>query len=91
MGADQTRALAALQVSATLLGEPDLGLLTPPEMARKTGQVCSSVPDLPIIADADTGEWEEAVGSRAATQRGGASQEPGAAPAGQASSLPLER
>jgi hypothetical protein len=43
------------QVSATLLGEPDLGLLTPPEMARKTGQICYSVPTLPVLADADTG------------------------------------
>jgi len=42
-------------VSATLLGEPDVGLLTPPEMARKAGQICSAVPQLPIIADADTG------------------------------------
>ena len=38
-----------------MLGEPDLGLLTPPEMARKAGLVCSSVPGLPLLADADTG------------------------------------
>lgn len=42
-------------VSATLLGEPDLGLLTSPEMARKAGQICTAVPGLPIVADADTG------------------------------------
>lgn len=43
-------------VSATLLGEPDLGLLTPPEMARKAGQIVASVPPtLPVLVDADTG------------------------------------
>jgi len=42
-------------VSATLLGEPDLGLLTSPEMARKTGQICSAASDIAVIADADTG------------------------------------
>ena len=47
--------LVPVQVSATLLGEPDVGLLTPPEMSRKAGQVCMSVPT-PVIVDADTGE-----------------------------------
>lgn len=42
-------------VSATLLGEPDLGLLTPPEMARKVGQICTAAPTLTVFADADTG------------------------------------
>ena len=44
-----------MQVSATLLGEPDVGLLTPPEMARKTSQICMSIPQIPVIVDADTG------------------------------------
>lgn len=44
-----------LQVSASLLGEPDLGLLTPPEMARKAGQISGSIPNIPVIVDADTG------------------------------------
>ena len=43
------------QVSATLIGEPDVGLLTPPEMARKAGQVMQSNPGLPVLVDADTG------------------------------------
>lgn len=42
-------------MSATLLGEPDVGLLTPPEMARKCNQIAASNPGLSIIADADTG------------------------------------
>eukprot|EP00891_Asterochloris_glomerata_P007430 jgi/Astpho2/7430/Aster-02013 len=46
--------LSGYAVSATLLGEPDVGLLTPPEMSRKAGQVCMSVPT-PVIVDADTG------------------------------------
>jgi 2-methylisocitrate lyase-like PEP mutase family enzyme len=45
------------QVSATLLGEPDLGLLTPPEMARKAGQIVYSIPGIPVLVDADTGEF----------------------------------
>ena len=45
-----------LQVSASLLGEPDVGLLTPPEMARKTSQICMSIPRVPVIVDADTGK-----------------------------------
>jgi 2-methylisocitrate lyase-like PEP mutase family enzyme len=44
-------------VSATLLGEPDLGLLTPPEMARKAGQIVYSIPGVPVLVDADTGAW----------------------------------
>jgi 2-methylisocitrate lyase-like PEP mutase family enzyme len=44
-----------LQVSATQLGEPDIGLLTPPEMARRTSQICGAAPGLPVIADADSG------------------------------------
>lgn len=51
-----------LQVSATLLGEPDVGLLTPPEMARKTSQICMSIPQIPVIVDADTGEALDNVG-----------------------------
>ena len=38
-----------------MLGDPDIGLLTPPEMALTAGQIHSSVPDLPILVDADTG------------------------------------
>ena len=45
-----------MQVSATLLGEPDVGLLTPPEMSRKTSQICMSIPQIPVIVDADTGK-----------------------------------
>ncbi|CAA7013469.1 unnamed protein product [Microthlaspi erraticum] len=42
-------------LSASLLGKPDFGLLTPPEMAATARSVCASAPNIPIIADADTG------------------------------------
>jgi 2-methylisocitrate lyase-like PEP mutase family enzyme len=51
----QTAFVSGAAVSATLLGEPDVGLLTPPEMARKCNQIASSNPSMSIIADADTG------------------------------------
>ena len=41
-------------VSATLIGEPDLGLLTQTEVIDRARQICHSV-DIPIIVDADTG------------------------------------
>ena len=51
----QVAFVSGCAVSATLLGEPDVGLLTPPEMARKCNQIAASNPGLSIIADADTG------------------------------------
>lgn len=47
--------ISGYAVSATLLGEPDLGLLTSPEVARKAGQICNSAPGLPVLADCDSG------------------------------------
>jgi 2-methylisocitrate lyase-like PEP mutase family enzyme len=49
-------------VSATLLGEPDLGLLTPPEMSRKAGQIVYSLSGVPVLVDADSGAWLGGVG-----------------------------
>jgi 2-methylisocitrate lyase-like PEP mutase family enzyme len=40
--------------SATMLGEPDLGLITMTEMVQNAGHIASAV-DVPVIADADTG------------------------------------
>lgn len=51
----QAAFVSGYAVSATLLGEPDLGLLTPPEMARKVGQITAAAPSLTVFADADTG------------------------------------
>jgi methylisocitrate lyase len=41
-------------VSATFIGEPDLGLLTQTEIVDRARRICRSV-EIPIIVDADTG------------------------------------
>ena len=41
-------------VSATFIGQPDLGLLTQTEIVERARQICGSV-DIPILVDADTG------------------------------------
>lgn len=41
-------------VSATAIGEPDLGLLTQTEIVERARAICASV-SIPIIVDADTG------------------------------------
>jgi len=41
-------------LSATLLGEPDFGLLTQTEVVNAAQRICSVV-DVPVIVDADTG------------------------------------
>ncbi|XP_009784669.1 carboxyvinyl-carboxyphosphonate phosphorylmutase, chloroplastic [Nicotiana tabacum] len=47
--------ISGYATSAALLGKPDFGLLTPPEMAETARSVCAAAPLIPIIADADTG------------------------------------
>ncbi|URD75799.1 carboxyvinyl-carboxyphosphonate phosphorylmutase [Musa troglodytarum] len=42
-------------VSASRLGMPDIGLLTPPEMADAARAICAAAPDVAFIVDADTG------------------------------------
>ncbi len=46
--------ISGYSVSATALGEPDLGLLTQTEIVARARAVCRSV-GIPIIVDADTG------------------------------------
>lgn len=46
--------ISGYSVSATAIGEPDLGLLTQSEIVDRARRVCQSV-DIPIIVDADTG------------------------------------
>tara|TARA_B100000029_G_scaffold405643_1_gene406068 strand:- start:2098 stop:2964 length:867 start_codon:yes stop_codon:yes gene_type:complete len=41
-------------VSATLIGEPDFGLLTQSEVIERARQICRSI-NIPVIVDADTG------------------------------------
>ncbi|XP_074562337.1 carboxyvinyl-carboxyphosphonate phosphorylmutase, chloroplastic-like [Curcuma longa] len=42
-------------VSASRLGMPDIGLLTPPEMAEAARAICAAAPNVAFIVDADTG------------------------------------
>lgn len=46
--------ITGYSLSATLLGEPDFGLLTQTEMITAAQRICSVV-DTPVIVDADTG------------------------------------
>ena len=46
--------ISGYSVAASLLGEPDMGLLTQTEMIGRARQICRCV-KIPIIADADTG------------------------------------
>src|SRR5918996_1124117 len=46
--------ITGYSVSATLLGEPDFGLLTQTEVVHTAQRICSVV-DTPVIVDADTG------------------------------------
>jgi len=46
--------ISGYSVSATAIGEPDLGLLTQTEMIDRARRIAMSV-DIPIICDADTG------------------------------------
>lgn len=47
--------ISGYAVSASMLGQPDVGLLTPPEMAERARYITAAAPNIPIIADADTG------------------------------------
>ena len=46
--------ISGYAVSATFIGEPDLGLLTQTEIVDRARRICRSV-GIPIIVDADTG------------------------------------
>jgi 2-methylisocitrate lyase-like PEP mutase family enzyme len=46
--------ISGYSVAATLIGEPDMGLLTQTEIVERARHVCGSV-KIPIIVDADTG------------------------------------
>lgn len=50
-----TAFVSGFAVSGTLLGRPDVGYLTQPEMADVARRVCAAAPTLSCIVDADTG------------------------------------
>lgn len=47
--------ISGYALSASLLGKPDFGFLTPPEVAMNARFICATASQIPIIADADTG------------------------------------
>ncbi|KAJ0087248.1 hypothetical protein Patl1_08178 [Pistacia atlantica] len=47
--------ISGYALSGTLLGKPDFGLITSPEIAAATRIVCAGAPMIPIIVDAETG------------------------------------
>jgi 2,3-dimethylmalate lyase len=51
--------LSGYCVSGTLLGAPDIGLLTQSEMAEAARRVCAAVPGTAVVVDADTGYGNE--------------------------------
>jgi 2-methylisocitrate lyase-like PEP mutase family enzyme len=46
--------VSGYSVAATMIGQPDMGLLTQTEIVQRASQICGSV-NIPIIVDADTG------------------------------------
>ncbi|HWH15364.1 MAG TPA: isocitrate lyase/PEP mutase family protein [Miltoncostaeaceae bacterium] len=47
--------VSGFAVAAARLGLPDIGYLTPTEMAQTAREVCAAVPGVPVLVDADTG------------------------------------
>ena len=47
--------LSGYCVSGTMLGQPDVGLVTQTEMAEVARRVCTANPDVMVVVDADTG------------------------------------
>ena len=47
--------LSGYATAATLLGMPDFGYLTQPEMAEVARRVCTAAPDVAVVVDGDTG------------------------------------
>jgi 2-methylisocitrate lyase-like PEP mutase family enzyme len=56
--------VSGFAVAATLLGEPDIGLLTQSEVADVARRICTAAPDLTVIVDADTGYGNERSAAR---------------------------
>lgn len=56
--------VSGFAVAATMLGEPDLGLLTQTEVADVARRVCAAVPDVAVIVDADTGYGNDRAAAR---------------------------
>lgn len=51
--------LSGFALAGTLLGEPDIGILGRDEMADAARRVCSQVPEVSVVVDADTGYGDD--------------------------------
>jgi 2-methylisocitrate lyase-like PEP mutase family enzyme len=51
--------VSGFAVAGTMLGEPDVGLLTQTEVADVARRVCAAVPQIAVVVDADTGYGDE--------------------------------
>jgi 2-methylisocitrate lyase-like PEP mutase family enzyme len=51
--------LSGFALSGTLLGEPDIGIIGQSEMADAARRVCSAVPGIQVVVDADTGYGDD--------------------------------
>jgi 2-methylisocitrate lyase-like PEP mutase family enzyme len=58
--------VSGFAVAGTMLGEPDIGLLTQTEVADTATRICAATPELPLIVDADTGYGDERAAARTA-------------------------
>jgi 2-methylisocitrate lyase-like PEP mutase family enzyme len=47
--------MSGFSVAASLLGEPDIGLVTASEMTTRASQIVAAAGDVPVIADGDNG------------------------------------
>lgn len=63
----KTICVSGYGVSATLLGKPDVGLLTLTEVVQITGYICDAV-NIPVLADGDTGHGNAINAMRTAEQ-----------------------
>ena len=52
--------VSGFAVSGSLLGQPDIGLITAPEMIGHVSQISAAVSHVPVIADGDNGYGDEA-------------------------------
>ena len=51
--------VSGFAVAGTLLGEPDIGILNQAHMADAAQRVCTAVPEMCVIVDADTGYGDD--------------------------------
>lgn len=56
--------VSGFAVAATMLGEPDIGLLTQTEVAATATHICAATRGLAVIVDADTGYGDERSAAR---------------------------